>query len=279
MPELPEVETIRRALQIGGRGEPAIAGRRITGGRFAWPGCLATPSRALFWRRVRTARIGEISRRGKFLLIGLEGGEAGQAGTLAVHLRMSGDLMVEPDAGSLPRFCRMHLKLSGGNRLVFTDLRKFGRLWLLRDTSELLGSLGPEPLEADLTARQFVARANSRRRQLKPLLLDQTFLAGLGNIYTDEALHTAGLHPRRRANSLSADEGRLLWRAIRRVLRAGIRRHGSSIDWIYRGGDYQTQLRVYGRTGLPCPACRTPVVRLEVGQRGTHICPACQPES
>ncbi len=278
MPELPEVETIRRALVHGGRGEPAIAGRRITGGRFAWAGCLATPSRPHFWRRVKGRRIGEITRRGKFLLIGLEEAKAGRTGTLAVHLRMSGDLVAQPDTGPLPRFCRLHLKLSSGDRLVFTDLRKFGRLWLLRDPSELLGALGPEPLENTLTSRDFVARASARRRQLKPLLLDQSFLAGLGNIYTDEALHTAGLHPRRQADTLSAQEGRSLWRAIRRVLRAGIRRHGSSIDWIYRGGDYQTQLRVYGRTGLPCPVCRTPIERFEVGQRGTHICPACQPE-
>jgi formamidopyrimidine-DNA glycosylase len=117
-----------------------------------------------------------------------------------------------------------------------------------------------------------------RQRLLKPLLLDQGFLAGLGNIYTDEALHLARLHPNRIAGQLSDEEAGRLWVAIRAVLDEGIRRQGASIDWVYRGGDFQNSFRVYQRTGLPCPVCGTVIVRRVVGQRGTHFCPVCQPD-
>ena len=118
----------------------------------------------------------------------------------------------------------------------------------------------------------------TRQRQLKPLLLDQTFLAGLGNIYTDEALHLAGLHPLTPANRLDPAEAARLLEAIRAILQDGIRRNGASIDWVYRGGDFQNNFRVYQRTGQPCPVCGTPVERIMVGQRCTHFCPVCQPQ-
>lgn len=272
MPELPEVETIRRALRDGGREGPSVLNRTVEGGRLLWTGSLAAPTPRRFWPRLRGRRIRDLGRRGKFLLIELD-----DLTTLALHLRMSGDVIAEPDQGPLPRFARFVARLSGDVRLVFTDPRKFGRIWLQQDARDLLASLGPEPLDPTLTRRAFTDRVRSRRRQLKPLLLDQSFLAGLGNIYTDEALHAAGLHPRTPADTLTVAQTEALWRSIRRVLRAGIRRHGSSIDWIYRGGDYQSQLRVYGRRGLPCPVCGTEIERLLVGQRGTHICPRCQP--
>jgi formamidopyrimidine-DNA glycosylase len=161
-------------------------------------------------------------------------------------------------------------------KLVFNDTRKFGRIWLVRDPQEVVQGLGPEPLSNDFTADDLYERLHLRHRQLKPLLLDQSFLAGLGNIYTDEALHRARLHPLTLSDSLNREQAQHLWEAIREVLQEGIRRNGSSIDWVYRGGEYQNYFRVYGQAGKPCPVCGTAIERLVVGQRSTHICPNCQ---
>ena len=140
-----------------------------------------------------------------------------------------------------------------------------------------MGGLGPEPLDADFTHIELHQKLLARRRQLKPLLLDQTFIAGLGNIYTDEALHLAGLHPLTISNTIDGPQSERLWFSIRQVLQDGIDRQGASIDWVYRGGDFQNYFRVYQRTGDPCPVCDTPIQRILVGQRGTHYCSNCQP--
>jgi formamidopyrimidine-DNA glycosylase len=169
------------------------------------------------------------------------------------------------------------ISFQSGYRLSFNDPRKFGRVWLLADPSAVLATLGPEPLDDAFTADRLYSLLQDHRRQLKPLLLDQSFLAGLGNIYTDEALHQAKLHPLRLSHSITIEESVQLWRAIRQVLQEGIRRNGASIDWVYRGGDFQNYFRVYRRTGQPCPVCATPVERILVGQRGSHFCPQCQP--
>jgi len=139
------------------------------------------------------------------------------------------------------------------------------------------GKLGPEPLEDGFTPQTLYEGLQARRRRLKPLLLDQSFLAGMGNIYTDEALHMARLHPQAMSNSVKREQAEVLWEAIRAVLQEGIRRNGASIDWVYRGGQFQNDFRVYGREGQACPACGTAIQRIVVGQRGTHLCPACQP--
>ncbi len=141
----------------------------------------------------------------------------------------------------------------------------------------MVSKLGPEPLDLSLTPDDFFNRLQLRSRQLKPLLLDQTFIAGLGNIYTDEALHLARLHPLRGSDTLTYQEAERLLAAIRTVLTEGIRTEGASIDWVYRGGGFQNNFRVYGRAGEPCPVCGTPIERIIVGQRGTHFCPVCQP--
>ena len=141
------------------------------------------------------------------------------------------------------------------NTLAFNDTRKFGRVWLTDQPDEILGKLGPEPLEEQFTAQWLFENLHTRQRQLKPLLLDQTFLAGLGNIYTDECLHIAKLHPQRASNTVSQKQAAALREAIRAVLAEGIRRNGASIDWVYRGGDFQNYFRVYGRDGEPCPVC------------------------
>jgi formamidopyrimidine-DNA glycosylase len=276
MPELPEVETIARALRQGGRlldGKPApsILQRPVQSAHLLWERSLAVPAPAELQSRLPGQAIVDVSRRGKFLALHLT------RDTLLVHLRMSGDLFALPVGEGLPDYTRFYADLEGNLRLVFNDARKFGRLWLVSDPQQILGGLGPEPLDESFTADDLYDLLHARRRQLKPLLLDQTFLAGLGNIYADEALHLAGLHPLRDSAGISREEATRLWNAIRQVLEEGIRRNGASIDWVYRGGDFQNSFRVYQRTGEPCPVCGTPIERITVGQRGTHFCPHCQP--
>jgi formamidopyrimidine-DNA glycosylase len=160
--------------------------------------------------------------------------------------------------------------------LAFNDTRKFGRVWLTANPEHVLGKLGPEPFSRSFTPQWLHTALHNKRRQLKPLLLDQTFLAGLGNIYTDEALHIAKLHPLALSNSISAEQAVTLQAAVRRVLKEGIRRNGASIDWVYRGGEFQYHFRVYDRAGKPCPECGATIERIIVGQRSTHYCPNCQ---
>ncbi len=275
MPELPEVETIAQALRQGGRGANSILGARIVAVEVAWPRTIAAPAPPAFIRGALNATVVDVGRRGKYLRLTLAHLQGERH--LIFHLRMSGDLLVLPSEALLPRHGRLVLALDDGRRLVFNDPRKFGRAWLLSDPGPLFALLGPEPFDPALTPVEFWARLQARRRRLKPLLMDQRFLAGLGNIYTDEALHVARLHPLRRAHTLTAKEAARLLEAIRTVLAAGIARNGTSIDWMYQGGNYQQQLRVYGRTGQPCPVCGTPIQRIRVAQRSTHFCPRCQP--
>ncbi len=273
MPELPEVETIVRALRQGGRGGDPLPGKTIRSATLFWPGALASPT----WRELENALPGQtvrdVTRRGKFILVHLD------RHTLLIHLRMSGDLRVEPDSADQPfqPHDRAAISFVDGMRLVFNDTRKFGRLWLTDDPGGLLGGLGPEPLDETLAPARFHAMLQARRTRLKALLLDQSFLAGLGNIYSDEALHRARLHPCRPACSLGRSEADRLLAAVRQTLREGIRLNGASIDWAYRGGGFQNNFRVYGRTSQPCPRCKRPIERILVSQRSTHYCPFCQP--
>lgn len=271
MPELPEVETIRQYLRRGHLDQPPILGQRIRAARLLWERTLTTPSPAVFEPRLVGQTINEVGRRGKYLILFLS------SDALLFHLRMSGDLMVEPVETPLAPHHRLVLEFDSGIRLAFNDTRKFGRAWLVADHQEVFASLGPEPFDPALTPQVFHQLLQSRHRQLKPLLLDQTFIAGMGNIYTDEALHLARLHPLTLSASLSAEQSEKLLGAIRDVLAEGIRQHGASIDWVYRGGDFQNYFRAYQRTGQPCPNCGTPIERLLVGQRSTHVCPNCQP--
>lgn len=266
MPELPEVETIVRTLR------PRLLGRRITGFTTRWRRtCL--PSPALIRAGVVDRTIDRISRRGKFIVITLADG-----GHLLIHLRMSGRLEWDDTLATGRTHIRATWDLDDESRLVFVDARKFGRVHYTCDPAAVLGVLGPEPLSRAFTATRLAALLAGRRRQLKPLLLDQTIIAGLGNIYTDEALFAAGLHPLTRAADLDRRQVQRLHQAIRDVLRLAIRKHGTSIDWIYPGGWMQRHLKVYGRTAQPCRHCGTPIRALRVGQRGTHLCPVCQPE-
>lgn len=283
MPELPEVETIARTLREGGQGRAPVTGRVILGARLLWERTLAAPSAEIFTARLPGQRIEGVGRRGKFLVFRLSDD------WLLIHLRMTGDIRTEPpvDERGLPLpllpHDRLVLELDGGApgapglRMAFNDARKFGRAWLVPDPAMVTGGLGPEPLDERFTAADLYDMLRARRRQIKPLLLDQTFIAGIGNIYTDEALHAAGIHPLRLSDSLTVDEAGRLWAAIRAVLAEGIRSNGASIDWAYRGGGFQNAFQVYDRKGKPCPTCGAPVERMLVGQRGTYYCPRCQP--
>ena len=249
-----------------------------------WRRTLAVPSNRIFRERIRGQEIKDVTRRAKFLILRLS------QDSLLIHLRMSGDIYLKESTIKPEKHDRLILRLlpashsetereNSGNdlsNLVFNDTRKFGRVWLTATPDDVLGKLGPEPLSRAFTPRWLHEALHRKHRQIKPLLLDQTFLAGLGNIYTDEALHFARLHPLIASDSVTADEAMALHEGIRRVLREGIRRNGASIDWVYRGGEFQNYFRVYDRTGKPCPVCGTEIQRILVGQRGTHFCPTCQ---
>jgi formamidopyrimidine-DNA glycosylase len=271
MPELPEVETISRNLRLGNKEQPALVGMHILGVYLLWERTLVEPSPVEFEARLVGQLIETIGRRGKFLCFQLS------RNWLLFHLRMSGDLVVRPARTKYESHDRLVLELEGEIQLVFNDTRKFGRVWLVDEVEQVVGRLGPEPLDEGLTQYDFYAHLHATRRQLKPLLLDQTFLAGLGNIYVDEALNLAKLHPLTASNTLSKAQAARLLDCIRTVLQEGILRNGASIDWVYRGGDFQNYFRVYQRTGQPCLECGTLIARILVGQRGTHFCPHCQP--
>ncbi len=272
MPELPEVETVVRDLRAA-----RLVGRRIVKARVFWRKTIADPAPTGFAREIRGRTIQRLARRGKFIVAELSG-----ARTLLVHLRMSGHLDVQPAKTRPRRHDRVVWTLDDGRQLHFADTRKFGRVWLVRNPAHVLGELGPEPLE--ISSAALAAGLAARARQLKPLLLDQTFLAGVGNIYSDEALWAARLHPQRRSDRLTAAQAADLRRAIQAALRKGIRNLGTTFGngqthfVLPRGerGRNQEQLNAYGQTGRPCPRCGTPIRRILVGQRSTHLCPRCQ---
>lgn len=264
MPELPEIETFARSLR------PELTGRVIISAQLFWPRTLSMPSPEEFIEQISGQEIQNVTRRAKYLWLGLSRGH------LFLHLRMSGDLWMRPSPHLPEKHDRLHLSLSDGRTLVFNDIRKFGHVWLTAHPEDVIGALGPEPFDPVFTSEVFHARLIERRRQMKPLLLDQSFLAGLGNIYTDEALHMSGVHPLRVSDTITEAEATRLYQAIQAVLLSGIEHNGASFDWVYRGGSFQNYFRVYDREGQPCPVCGTPIQRIVVGQRGTHFCPTCQ---
>lgn len=273
MPELPEVETIRRALQHGGRGGPAIIGWKVKHVDLLWNGVLATKNEQEFLEQIIGQSIIRVDRRAKFLDLYLDHHH------ILIHLRMSGDIRVEEEQQPVLKHDRAIIYFENGFKLVFNDPRKFGRIWFVEDLQTLFGRLGPEPLESSLSPEIFYQRLSRKNRQIKPLLMDQSFIAGMGNIYTDEALFQAHLHPLRISSSIDPKEAELLLYAIRYQLTEGINRNGSSIDWVYRGGNFQNTFKVYGKNGQECSICGKVIEKIQVGQRGTHFCPTCQPIS
>ena len=271
MPELPEVETFRRYLLQGESDAPSILGKKISAAELLWEGTLADPSPEEFLSRIKEQYVTGIGRRGKNLLIHLS------RDTLIIHLRMSGELIVEEQINPIGKHYRLILNFNDGYRLAFNNIRKFGRVWLTEDPLEIIGNLGPEPLGDEFSPESFHNLLHSHSRQLKYFLLDQTLIAGLGNIYTDESLFRAKLNPARKSDTLSAVESQTLWESIREVLQEGIQNQGSSIDWMYQGGDYQKYLSVYNLEEQPCKRCKTPIKRIKIAQRSTYYCPNCQP--
>jgi formamidopyrimidine-DNA glycosylase len=275
MPELPEVETVVRGLR-----EPLI-GHVITAAIFPQePGRMINIDPQQLQQRIAGQRINTITRRAKYLLFGLD------VDTLIVHLKMTGHLYVLPPDETNPydRWVRVRFPLDNGQELRFSDSRKFGRVYLCANPSEVLPDLGPEPLEDDFTLAVFRERMRGRKGILKSLLLNQAFVAGVGNIYADEALHIARLHPLRTADSLSNDEIKRLYEGIRQALADGVQHEGASINWYRKPdgsrGESQNHLRVYREhrnMSQPCPVCGGPITKIWVGQRGTHFCPNCQP--
>ncbi len=267
MPELPEVETIVRHHR------PRLEGRRITRYVSRWAK-QAEPSVAAVRRGIVGKQITRLRRRAKFIVADLDGG----CGHLLIHLRMSGRLEWAADTPSGGRrHVRATFDLDDGSQLLFCDARKFGKIIYTTDFETTTAHLGVEPLERTFTVAAFERLLRGRARQLKPLLLDQSIVAGLGNIYVDETLFQAGLHPVTRSDELSSVQIRRLRREIRAVLRTAIRHEGTSFDAVYPSGGMERHLKVYGRAGLPCRRCQTPIEALRIAQRGTHVCPKCQP--
>jgi len=274
MPELPEVQTIVNDLN-----DADVIGIPISRARVFWARTIASPGSKSFCRRLKGRKFTAIRRRGKYLVFDIDNGN-----TLLLHLRMSGRLHLV--AADTPRIKHEHVILSftDGRHLRFHDPRKFGRLSLLKDPAPILDRLGPEPLAPGFTTLALGKLLKNRKRILKPLLLDQTFIAGLGNIYVDEALWEAKLHPCRLAFTLSNPEIKALRLAIPRVLKRGLKNLGTSLgsgetnfySVASRQGRNKDQLNVFRRTDLPCPRCKAKVERIIVGQRSTHICMKCQ---
>ena len=276
MPELPEVETIRRQLAT------VAVGRTVTKLRIQDPLIVAPNSPNRVRRAVEGRLIAQTNRRGKYLLVVLDSGD-----TLAMHLRMTGRLHHSP-TGQAPedKHRRARFELDDGATLDFSDTRRFGRIWIvLADHPDSEGywntRLGVEPLERQFTAARLAQVLVGRTAPIKASILDQKLIAGVGNIYADEALFQAGVHPTRPAGSLDADEIAALREAIRDRLRVGIRSGGASIDryrdTIGNSGSMQDMLRVHLHQGDPCPQCGTTIVKIRVAQRGTYVCPTCQP--
>jgi formamidopyrimidine-DNA glycosylase len=276
MPELPEVETIARELR------PLVVGRTIVDASFDWPNQVKHPAPDEFVPAVRGREILSIDRRAKWLVAPLGPAvEGGEPAVLAIQVKMTGQLdVVSPDA---PRDKHVHVvfELDDGKELRLRDTRKFGRVavYPVAEADALLGELGPEPLDDAFTLADFRRLVRRRKGRLKTLLMNQEFLAGVGNIYADEALWRSRLHPLRSAAKLRPDQEKLLYASLRDVLNEAIARRGSSVD-SYRApegqGSMQRFLNVYGRTGKPCPRCGRATRRIVIGARSTHFCSWCQ---
>jgi formamidopyrimidine-DNA glycosylase len=280
MPELPEVETVARDLR------PRLVGATIVGARTSWARTLRTHDPVAFAESVAGRSVESVGRRAKQLVIDLSGEAA-----LTIHLKMTGQLFVVPADTPEDPYVRLVLELADGRELRFRDIRKFGKVGLYgrdpisRDLVAEVGgaavfaAIGPEPLDDTFRLRDFRRRLRRRKGRLKPLLLDQSFLAGIGNIYADESLWRARLHPLRTVPTLRPPDERRLYESIRAVLAEAIERRGSSIDdYTAPDGDgsMQERLDVYQRTGEPCPRCGRPIKRIVVGARSTHLCTWCQ---
>lgn len=274
MPELPEVETIVRQLNR------EIKGKTITDFYCNSFKMLATHNYSIFRRTIKNKKILNIGRRGKIILL-----ELSQNLVLAIHLRLTGQLFIrKPSAPSDP-FNRAKFFLGKNLELRFNDLRRFGQIWLLKKEEveknfEKIQNLGPEPLDSDFTLEKFQEILHSKKTKIKALLMDQRIISGIGNIYSDEALFYAGIHPLTLANKILGDKLKKLHQGIKKILKDAILAQGTSVD-TYRNihgqkGTYEFKLKIYRRTGEPCFHCGTKIKRIKIGGRSAHFCPKCQ---
>jgi formamidopyrimidine-DNA glycosylase len=276
MPELPEVETVKRSLA------KLIIGLTITNVDIFAPSVVATHDAESFKAILSGLKINNLQRRGKYLIINLS-----NQLTLVIHLRMTGRLVYLKADQAPPKYTHVLFHFDNGNQLAFADMRRFGRVNLL-PTAELknlsgLKDLGPEPLTDEFNANYMLKALKKRRTKIKPLLLNQTFVAGLGNIYADEALHSAKIHPERLASELNDNEVTHLYQAIVTVLTQGIENRGTSfsdyVDGLGNKGSNQHMLKAYNREGELCHRCGNIILRKKVGGRSSYFCPQCQKPS
>ncbi|MFC1899312.1 bifunctional DNA-formamidopyrimidine glycosylase/DNA-(apurinic or apyrimidinic site) lyase [Chloroflexota bacterium] len=272
MPELPEVETVKNELL------PYVIGRRICGVDLTWEGIVKNPSPEEFRNHIVGQTITGITRLGKYLIFNLSGSRV-----MVIHLRMTGSLIIGHNSTEPPRFTRAVIHLEDNISVFFRDPRKFGMMRLENNTDFIIAKLGPEPLEDSFTVEVLTECLSGRKAPIKALLFDQAFVAGIGNMYADEALFAAKIHPMRFGGSLSVDEITRLHREIKRILRAAIGSKGASVEnYIRPDGSLGTahfQFKVAHRLGGEfCANCGTAVERITVRNRGTYFCPVCQPE-
>lgn len=273
MPELPEVETVRRGLA------GTLIGRSIQAVNIQLPRLIKWPAVPEFIALLTGKRIDALDRRGKYLLLKLEGGVV-----LVIHLRMTGRLYYRRQEEAQDLYSRVVFCLDNGDRLVFADTRTLGTLSALQAdelaTVHGLSSMGPEPLSPELTNEYLHNALKRRKAKIKSLLLNQEIIGGLGNIYVDESLFLAGIHPERNGDSLSPEEITRLLFAINTVIQEALSHQGTTFrdfqDSNGREGGHQHHLKVYGRKGRKCTVCDNLILRIEVGGRGTHFCPFCQ---
>ncbi|MBA3722936.1 MAG: DNA-formamidopyrimidine glycosylase [Parachlamydiaceae bacterium] len=274
MPELPEVHTLLEELK-----NEKIIGQSIIKANVYWPRSIAIPTVEEFSKIILNKKILGLSRRGKYLIINLNDNY-----DLMIHLRMSGRLILSTNEPEELTYIRLSLILNDSRQLNFHDTRKFGRCYLVKSNSNFFEKLGPEPLDSTFTPSLLQKMLQKKSRGLKPLLLDQSFIAGLGNIYVDEALWDAKLHPLRKSNTLSKNEVTQLHTSIQHVLNRGLQSGGTTLGTgrsnFYRlsgeKGNHQSLLKVFRQTGKECPRCNHIIERIKVAQRSTHICRNCQ---
>ena len=257
MPELPEVDSYRTGLV------KTMKGWEISGGKVIWH----RASDANF-EKIKGEKIVNFDRKGKYLIINLE------IHTIIVHLRMTGRIDIV--GKETPKYTTVEINFSNRKKMCLVDYRKFGRVWVVKDISGIVGHLGIEPLSNQFTARKFNEMLEKRTGRLKPLLLNQQFIAGIGNYLADEILFRASIHPLRKANTLSKEEKKILHRSIRYIIRKAID-YGGTTFLTFRGpegkkGEFWKKLQVFRKTGEPCPHCKKPITRIIVGQRSTHLC-------
>ena len=265
MPELPEVETIARELR------EKIIGESFSGLKKNWPGAFINSSGLSINKRT----IRDITRKGKYMIFDLD------SGYLIIHLRMTGQVIVQDSRPIDKKHLRLTFSFSSGKHLLFYDLRKFGRIYLTENPEQVLKNTGIDAFDPKLNAAYFFKLISNRTAKIKSFLLNQKNIAGLGNIYIDESLYRAGIHPESQTTELSRDKSDNLFQSINDILTMAIDRMGTTIsNYKTSGGGFgenQNFLRVYGRQGEACFECSTPIIKIKHSGRGTHFCPKCQP--